>query len=131
MILTSALLLFFYANFVFAANLGDAFKVKDGTTKDPLDSAAGKAGYNVSTAATFDIIVSTVLTTVLSLLGVVFLVLMVYGGYLWMTARGDEDHVKKAKDLIKAAIIGLIIVLMAYAISWFVINNLTKTTLKP
>ena len=55
---------------------------------------------------------------------------MVYGGYLWMTARGNEEEVTKAKNLIKAAIIGLIIVLAAYAISIFVIKLVGEKTLE-
>lgn len=111
-----------------ALNLGDAFKVNDGSSTDPLDSAAGRAGYNITTTSV-ESLTGMVLTTVLSLLGVVFLILMVYGGYLWMTARGNEDQVKKAKSLITDTIIGLIIVLMAYAISWFVISKMGGATL--
>lgn len=56
----------------------------------------------------------------LSLIGVIFLILMIYSGFLWMLARGNETEVTKAKDLIQAAIIGLIIVLAAYAITQYV-----------
>jgi len=62
----------------------------------------------------------------LSFVGVLFLVLMIYGGFLWMTDRGNEDQVKKAKDLIQAAIIGLIIVLLAYAITKYIGDILFK-----
>lgn len=56
----------------------------------------------------------------LSLVGIIFFVLLVYGGFLWMTARGNEAQVKEAKDLITAAVIGLIVVLSAYAITAFI-----------
>ena len=128
-ILALSFLLFFHANFAFALNLGDAFKVKDGSNTDPLDAAAENAGYKIG-GITLEVVIATALTAVLSLLGVVFLMLMVYGGYLWMTARGNEQDVEKAKGLITSAIIGLIIVIGAYAISWFVISNLVGTTLK-
>lgn len=48
-----------------------------------------------------------------------------------MTAAGNEEQVGKAKKLLTAAIIGLIIVLSAYAISYFVISKLGATTLEP
>ena len=128
-ILALSFLLFFHANFAFALNLGDAFKVKDGKDTDLLDAAAENAGYKIG-GITLEVVIATALTAVLSLLGVVFLMLMVYGGYLWMTARGNEQDVEKAKGLITSAIIGLIIVIGAYAISWFVISNLVGTTLK-
>lgn len=60
----------------------------------------------------------------LSLIGVLFLVLMIYAGFRWMIARGDETEVEKAKRLIEAAITGLIIVVAAYAITKFVGNIL-------
>ena len=73
--------------------------------------------------------IGDIVQAVLSFLGVIFLVLMIYGGYLWMTARGNEEQVTKAKNLITAAIIGLIIVISAYAISYFIIKSLSDTTL--
>lgn len=56
----------------------------------------------------------------LSLIGVLFLILMIYAGFRWMLARGNESEVEKAKHLIEAAIAGLIIVIAAYAITAFV-----------
>ncbi len=47
-----------------------------------------------------------------------------------MIARGDAEKVKKAKELIIDAVIGLIIVLAAYAISVFVVTRLTQATLQ-
>ena len=65
-------------------------------------------------------IAGQLITAVISLLGVIFLGLMIYGGYIWMTARGEEEKVKKSQDIIRAAIIGLIIIIAAYAITKFV-----------
>ncbi len=56
----------------------------------------------------------------LSLIGILFFVLMLYGGFLWMTARGDTKVAEKAKGIILDAIIGLIIVAAAYIITSFV-----------
>lgn len=61
----------------------------------------------------------------LSFIGVLFLLLMIYAGILWMTARGNEQQVAKAQDLIVAAVIGLVIVLSAYAITSYIGNQLT------
>ena len=60
----------------------------------------------------------------LSLIGVIFLILMIYAGYNWMTAQGEEEKVEKAKDTLTRAIIGLIIVVGAYAIWNFIFNSL-------
>lgn len=105
------------------ANLKDAFN-------NPLKTVAGStgAGYDVTDEKTgtsgIESLISTIITAVLSFLGVIFLILMIYGGFLWMTAAGNEEQVKKSGQLITAAIIGLIIVISAYAISYFVMSNL-------
>lgn len=59
----------------------------------------------------------------LSLVGVAFFVLMLYGGFLWMTARGDEAQSKKAQGIIVDAVIGLVIVGAAYTITAFVFKE--------
>ncbi|MDD4271234.1 MAG: hypothetical protein PHF50_00315 [Patescibacteria group bacterium] len=64
----------------------------------------------------------------LSILGVIFLILIIYAGYGWMMARGEEEKVTKAKDTLTRAVIGLIITIGAYAISYWIIDGLTKTS---
>lgn len=93
-----------------------------------LTNVAKPAGYsqNVNEYQ----IIDTILKTVFSLLGILFLVLMIYGGFLWMTDRGSSQQVEKAKNLITAAIIGIIIILGSYAISYFVLENLSNKTLQ-
>lgn len=56
----------------------------------------------------------------LSFIGVIFFVLVIYGGFLWMTAMGNEEQVGKAISLVMQASIGLIIVASAYLITRFV-----------
>ena len=62
----------------------------------------------------------------LAFIGVIFFVLMIYGGLLWMTARGSEEVTKKAIELLRSAIIGIIIVFLSYAITQFVLSRLTS-----
>jgi hypothetical protein len=49
--------------------------------------------------------------------------LTLYAGWLWMTAAGDSKQTQKAKDILITAVVGLVILLSAYAISSFVIDN--------
>ncbi|MFA6171266.1 MAG: hypothetical protein WCW77_05885 [Patescibacteria group bacterium] len=72
-----------------------------------------------------DVIVG-VIKVFLSILGLVFLVLLVLGGFKWMMARGDEAKVTEARNQITQAVIGLTIILAAYAITYFVFNTLTN-----
>lgn len=70
-------------------------------------------------------IIGKVVGSLLAFLGIAFLLLMIYGGFLWMFSRGNEQEVEKAKNLIQAAIIGLLIIVSAYAITAFVGGALT------
>ncbi len=67
-------------------------------------------------------IVGAIIGTFLSLLGVIFLILIIYGGFIWMTSTGNEIKVLKAKKVITQAVIGLIIILSAYSITSFVFH---------
>ncbi|MEK7123168.1 MAG: hypothetical protein AAB855_04935, partial [Patescibacteria group bacterium] len=71
-----------------------------------------------------------VINAALGIIGVVFLVLIVYGGLMWMLSEGDETKVGKARGLIFHSIIGLIIVLGAYAITNFVVTSLIQKTVQ-
>ncbi len=57
---------------------------------------------------------------VLSFVGVLFLILMIYAGLTWMTAGGNQEQVKKARSLMINAILGLIVVMGAYALTAFI-----------
>jgi len=80
-----------------------------------LDLAGLGAGFD-TTQSDPAVIVSQIIVAILSFIGVIFLILMVYGGITWMTARGESEKVEKAKGIIRNAITGLIIVFLAYAI---------------
>jgi predicted permease len=75
-------------------------------------------------------IIGRAISAFLSLFGIIFLILTVYGGYKWMIASGREEEVKSAKDIIRAAVIGLVIVLMSYAITFFVVTSIQSATIK-
>lgn len=72
--------------------------------------------------------IGRIINVALSLLGVVFLILMVYAGAIWMTAGGEGKKVDKAKGILINAVVGLLITMSAYAISVFVLNLLSDAT---
>lgn len=121
-IILSSLLVLLNGSFCYATDslpigIDQAFK----TDSDlPLGAVAAPSGFN--TSVTFEIIVSTVLTIVLGFMGAIFLVLAIYAGYNWMMARGNEDMVEKAKKTLTNAIIGIIIVLGAYAMVRIIVD---------
>ncbi|MFA6410021.1 MAG: hypothetical protein WCW26_00385 [Candidatus Buchananbacteria bacterium] len=99
-----------------AANITDAMK-------GPLSKVTLPGGGSDPETKALSIIGKTI-SAFLSLFGVIFLILTIYGGYKWMLASGRDEEVKKAKDIIRSAIIGLIIVLASYAITYFITTGL-------
>lgn len=73
-------------------------------------------------------IIGAIIGTFLSLLGIIFVCLIIYGGFLWMTSGGNEAKVMKAKQVLTQAVIGLIIIMSAYSITFFVFQSLKEVT---
>lgn len=73
-------------------------------------------------------IIGNIIQIVLSLLGLVAVVLIIIGGFQWMTSGGNEEKIKSAKKLMGSALVGLVIVILAYAIAAFVIGKLSGVT---
>lgn len=88
------------------------------------------SGYSSDGEPTAEIeeIVAHIIEYVLSFLGVIFICLIIYAGFLWMTASGDSEKITKAKSILINAIIGVIIVLSAYVITAFVLSRLGGAT---
>lgn len=90
--------------------------------------AAVSEAAGVSGGADLIAIIGRIINIFLGFLGVVFLVLLIYAGYLWMTSAGNPETVEKAKKTIRNAVIGLIIIASAWAITAFVLNALIGAT---
>lgn len=68
-----------------------------------------------------------VIAPILGITGTLLFVLMTYAGFLWITAQGEAKKVQKAKDILSQCIVGTVILVGAYAISSFVITQLTPS----
>lgn len=99
------------------------------TTEEKFRAAAGFKGTALGPGGVYAV-VGTAINALLSLIGVAFLLLIVYGGVVLFQARGEESEVKKAQKIIEQGVIGLVIVLGAYAITKFVLNKFTGVTLQ-
>jgi hypothetical protein len=98
-------------SFVESTGLGDTAKGTGHTDQKIFNSAES-----------LDFGAGIIVNLILSFVGVVFMVLLIFGGILWMTAGGNEQRVDKAKSTITRAIIGLAVVLLAYAISILIVT---------
>lgn len=116
------LTLFFVVPAVAAPNIG----FENGGLAQKI---GGSAGYDTSAGETgLSTTIGKIIRAMLSLSGTLFLALTVYGGVLWMLARGDEGEIEKGKEIIKSALIGLAITMSAYAITTFVVGKITSST---
>jgi ABC-type spermidine/putrescine transport system permease subunit I len=87
-----------------------------------LKTVAEKLRYNLD--ATLPGVAASLIKTFLSLLGIIFVGMILFAGYNWMTAMGEKDKVQKARDTLIAAAIGLVIIISAYAITTFLFEAL-------
>jgi hypothetical protein len=103
----------------------EPLKVLDEAGEEAFGAAAaeemGDKGYVVK-------VVARIINVFLSVLGIIFLILLIYSGALWMMAGGNEERITKAKQTIYRSIIGLIIIAASYGIATFVIKGIVAST---
>ncbi len=93
---------------------------------DNLDKAAGNAGVKSDRFSSVPVAIGTVLDTAISFIGVIFLILTIYGGFLWMTSGGDSEKAKKGAGYIKSGVIGVLIIMLSYVMVRFVFRDVLK-----
>ena len=110
-------------------------------SKNP--GAANIAACNIDPDHKGDDLISDtnkIINVVIGVLGVVAVAVVIYGGFLFLTAQGDPGKIRKGKDSITWGIIGLIIALLSWSIINFVLSstmsvpaaqNSTTTTTAP
>lgn len=100
---------------------------KKGVTENLVDTG-DSAEFDTSGGTDGNFLISDVASTVvkafLGLMGIIFLIMILIGGFNWMTAAGDSAKVDKAKATLVRGLIGLIIIVTAYIITAFVFRAL-------
>jgi len=113
-IITTVMLSFVIATTVLAAsNIG-------AEVGRQLGAAGNRAGLGVPTDPRIG--AARIIKGALTFVGTIFVILTLYAGYTWMTAGGNDEKVEKAKKLLVNSVIGLIVVLSAYSITWFAVR---------
>jgi hypothetical protein len=107
---------------VLAFGQGTVAPSGSGSIKSMLDDAAGAEGAGYGQADEFSMakMLGTVVRMFLSLVGIIFLSYTIYGGFIWMTAAGNDEKVSKSKNIIRDGIIGMIIILGVWTIYYTV-----------
>jgi hypothetical protein len=97
----------------------------------PLIIQAASGGYGLDQVPSelprddIAVIIVRVISYITGAVGIILLVMLIYGGVLYMTSAGSEDQAKKAKSVLTYAIIGIVIVALSFAITQFIVGALT------
>ncbi|MDP3971071.1 MAG: hypothetical protein Q8P90_05285 [bacterium] len=131
---TKSIKIFFISALVIAVGLFVAFPPElvgaANISINPID-ASGEWGNLTDTGlGTTDpvVVASQIINILLRVLGLFSLIVMLYGGWLWIWARGNEETISKAKDILVGTFIGLIIILASYGILQWVFYYLADIT---
>ncbi|MFZ4648538.1 MAG: pilin [Patescibacteria group bacterium] len=96
------------------------------TTIDAGTYGAATTSLNLGSSSV-DKVATNLINTVLGFLGLLAVIIFLVGGFKWMTAMGNEENIKKAKELMVAGVVGLAIILSAWGITKFVIAQLVTS----
>lgn len=99
--------------------------------EDLLKDAAGPEGAGYDTGVDSQTGLATfagyIVQVFLSLTGIIFVIYIIYGGFMWLTSGGNEEKITKAKSILRNGIIGLIVIFSAAAI-YLLVATVTNQT---
>ena len=120
--LTKILLLFILISGLFSFTPALAFNLKDSfSSTGSLNSFSNQIGYTDQTK-TPEYYIGLLLNGLFSILGIIAIAMLIYSGVVWMTARGNESKVEKARENIIDIIMGLIFIVGSYALTTFLLK---------
>lgn len=96
--------------------------------KSNLEGTVGTKAFGTAPSTDIYAIAGSIINVALGFLGIVLLGYMLFAGYLWMTSGGETEKAEKAQTMIRNAVIGLIIIIAAFAISTFVLGSLVNVS---
>ncbi len=111
-------LIFTWPSLVKASVLQDALTTAQATNQKAKLAEADNPAF----------LVGEIIKYALGFIGTIFLVLIIYGGFLWMTAAGNDQQIEKARKILTSSTVGLLIVILAYALSLFIIDVILSAT---
>lgn len=116
--------LFFLSPVVFAQGdplpgTGDPIKTQDTSTAQSV-SLTNPLGEGVTVYT----VISRVITAALGIVGSLALVMFIYGGFTWMLAAGNNEKIKKGKDILVWSAIGLVVIFSSYAVVKYLITTI-------
>lgn len=73
--------------------------------------------------------IAGIVNIVLGFLGILATLIILLGGFKWMTSQGNTEKVDEAKKMIGAGVVGLVVILVAYAVARFVLISIYNETI--
>ena len=129
-IFIGALIIFlFFASWIVSIGYTDAQGFEGISASGYLDRIAKKVDIKPDEGkGSVPYIVGTIINGVLGFLGVICLLLIIYAGLKWMLAGGSEEDINTSRQIIKYAIIGVIVIVGSYALSSYVVDKIISST---
>ena len=94
---------------------------------DRMKQTAVDSGYSTTNISP-QIVIVQIIIYALGFVGLIFLIMIIYSGYQWMTAGGNEEKIGLAKKRLQYAVIGLVVIVAAYTISSYIMSSMIKAT---
>jgi len=110
--------LFSFAVLAAVTPMPAAAEITGGAGMEEFTEASGVSGASLPT------IIGRIVRIVISFLGLIAAVIIIVGGFQWMTSGGNEDKIAKAKKLMINGVIGMVLVVLAYAIATFIMSQI-------
>ncbi len=103
---------------------GDSGTWWDTAQNGGLDTVGQAYGNDTNQPRDIRGVVVDIIRIVLGFLGLISVILIVYAGFRWMTSGGNEETVSSSKKILIAGVIGLVIILSAYALADLIITQI-------
>ncbi len=97
--------------------------------QDTKSDIQEELGYGDTTESDPRIIAASIIKVLMTFLGIIAVALIIWGGFKWMTAGGNDEQVEEARKIIITAVIGLIIILAAWALADWALSTIQEDIL--
>lgn len=116
------------SSFILALPFYASAQILEDRTRQDIVGQTTAMGFSagMNTLSKTGSVLTVVIKAFFSVMGIVFLILILHAGYKWMSANGDKAAVDEAKNSIQRAVIGLAVMIAAYAITAFVFNQIDQ-----
>ncbi|EKE01305.1 MAG: hypothetical protein ACD_21C00164G0004 [uncultured bacterium] len=107
---------------------GNAQYSEDNTVLNTVQTGSKLGGYENVAAEGPLLTAAQIVNLLLTLLGAIAISLTVYAGFIWLLSRGNEEEIKKAKDILAGSAIGLLLILASYSITSYIFREFVEIT---